>query len=139
MIVRLAARNMKHCIVHDVIYFVTLMTGIALVYAFYAVEDQFIMNELMEDDKIVFNMQYVMPGIGVILVVVLAFLLVYANHFLLNQRKKEFGVYMLLGMEKTGGSAFGRDGIGRCALHDCRYPAGDHHVPGVKRIHCRFV
>lgn len=100
MIVRLAARNMKHCIVHDVIYFVTLMTGIALVYAFYAVEDQFIMNELMEDDKIVFNMQYVMPGIGVILVVVLAFLLVYANHFLLNQRKKEFGVYMLLGMEK---------------------------------------
>ena len=78
----------------------TLMTGIALVYAFYAVEDQFILKELMEDDKIVSGMKYVMPGIGTMLVIVLAFLIVYANHFLMNERKKEFGVYMLLGMEK---------------------------------------
>ncbi len=100
MIARLAARNMRHHIVHDVVYFMTLMTGIALVYAFYAVEDQFILKELMEDDKIVSGMKYVMPGIGTMLVIVLAFLIVYANHFLMNERKKEFGVYMLLGMEK---------------------------------------
>ena len=100
MIVHLAAKNMKHCIVHDVVYFVTLMTGIALVFSFYAVEDQFVMKELMEDEKIFSKMQYVMPAIGVILCVVLAFLIVYANHFLLCQRKKEFGIYILLGMEK---------------------------------------
>lgn len=100
MIVRLAARNMKHHIVHDVVYFMTLMTGIALVYAFYAVEDQYILKELMEDDKIISGMKYVLPGIGTMLVIVLAFLIVYANHFLMNERKKEFGVYMLLGMEK---------------------------------------
>lgn len=100
MIVRLAAKNMKHCIVHDAVYFVTLMAGIALVYAFYAVEDQVVMKALMEDEKIFSKMQYVMPAIGVILAVVMAFLIVYANHFLLSQRKKEFGVYILLGMEK---------------------------------------
>ena len=38
--------------------------------------------------------------LSVFVAIVLAFLVMYANNFLIKRRKKEFGLYMLLGMEK---------------------------------------
>ena len=39
--------------------------------------------------------------VSVFVSVVLGFLIVYANNFLIRRRKKEFGIYMTLGMEKS--------------------------------------
>ena len=38
--------------------------------------------------------------VSVFVAVVLGLLIVYANNFLINRRKKEFGLYMTLGMSK---------------------------------------
>ena len=38
--------------------------------------------------------------VSIFVAVVLGFLIVYANNFLINRRKKEFGIYMMLGMKK---------------------------------------
>lgn len=38
--------------------------------------------------------------LSTMIAVVLAFLILYANQFLLKRRKKELGVYMMLGMKK---------------------------------------
>ena len=38
--------------------------------------------------------------VSVFVAVILGLLIVYANNFLINRRKKEFGIYMTLGMGK---------------------------------------
>ena len=38
--------------------------------------------------------------VSVFVAIVLGLLIVYANNFLINRRKKEFGIYMTLGMGK---------------------------------------
>ena len=38
--------------------------------------------------------------LSVLIAIVLAFLIIYANQFLLKRRKKELGIYMMLGMKK---------------------------------------
>ena len=38
--------------------------------------------------------------VSVFIAVILGLLIVYANNFLINRRKKEFGIYMTLGMGK---------------------------------------
>jgi putative ABC transport system permease protein len=42
----------------------------------------------------------IMGGVSVFVSFILGFLILYANRFLIRRRKKEFGVYMILGMEK---------------------------------------
>lgn len=39
-------------------------------------------------------------GISVVVAIILGFLIVYANNFLIRRRKREFGVYLTLGMSK---------------------------------------
>ncbi len=38
--------------------------------------------------------------VSVLVAIILGLLIVYANNFLINRRKKEFGIYMTLGMGK---------------------------------------
>lgn len=47
------------------------------------------------------TMSTFMSVLSVFVAVVLAFLILYANNFLIRRRKKEFGLYMLLGMPKS--------------------------------------
>ena len=45
-------------------------------------------------------MNNVLSGVSVFVSFILGFLIVYANQFLMKRRKKEFGIYMILGMSK---------------------------------------
>ena len=45
-------------------------------------------------------MLLLIDAVSVAVVFVLGFLIVYANNFLIRRRKKEFGIYLLLGMDK---------------------------------------
>lgn len=106
MTIRLAVKNMKRSIVSDIVYFVTLTLGVSLIYTFYAMTDQTMTNPVVSDNWMLtgpwwlYMLDYVFSAIGVIISAVLAFLVVYANNFLMKRRKKEIGIYMVLGMDR---------------------------------------
>lgn len=103
MILRLACKNMKKSMSDDVVYFVTLILGICMYYMFDAVSEQPVIREKLEDElshHLVRYVWYLLPAVRIIVLVVFAGLIVYANRFLMKRRKKEFGMYLLLGMNK---------------------------------------
>lgn len=98
---KLAFRNLKRSFKDYAIYFLTLIFGVCIFYAFNSIESQGIMLELSEVQKAAFGLvDQVMGYASVFISFVLAFLIIYANNYLIKRRKKEFGVYMTLGMDK---------------------------------------
>lgn len=98
---KLAFRNMKRSLKDYTMYFLTLVFGVCIFYTFNAIESQSIMMELSDMQKNAFELvDSVMGGISVFVALILGFLIIYANNYLIKRRKKEFGIYMTLGMEK---------------------------------------
>ncbi|WP_159649846.1 ABC transporter permease [Erysipelothrix aquatica] len=98
---KLAFRNVKKSYRDYSIYFITLMFSVALFYVFNSFEQQSTilkMNEMQGSMvKLLVNVMNVM---SVIVAAVFGFLILYANNFLIKRRKKELGLYTLLGMPK---------------------------------------
>lgn len=100
MYFKLAFKNIKKSYKNYVIYFLTLIFGICIFYTFNSIESQSIMMELNEQKQSAFMMaEQLMGYFSVFIAFVLGFLIVYANNYLIKRRKKEFGIYMTLGME----------------------------------------
>lgn len=100
MYFKLAFKNIKKSYKNYVIYFLTLIFGICIFYTFNSIESQSVMMELNEQKQSAFMMAEQLIGyISVFIAFVLGFLIVYANNYLIKRRKKEFGIYMTLGME----------------------------------------
>lgn len=98
---KLPIRNIKKSMKDYLIYFATLILGIALFYVFNAIEKQTAMLNLSNSGYDIMDIMFtVMDVVGVFVSFVLGFLIVYASNFLMKRRKKEFAVYMLLGMSK---------------------------------------
>lgn len=101
MLFKLSSRNLRKSIKDYMIYFVTLIIGVAVFYVFNAMEDQTVLLQVSKSTYDVIDlMNNMLAGISVFVSFVLGFLIVYASNFLLKRRKKEFGIYMLLGMGK---------------------------------------
>lgn len=101
MFYKLAFNNIKKSYKDYLIYFVTLTMGITLFYLFNSIESQKVMLKLSDAKsnslEIVFG---AMNFISVFISLALAFLMLYANRFLIKRRKKELGIYLLLGMDR---------------------------------------
>lgn len=98
---KLAFRNLKRSFKDYAIYFLTLVFGVCIFYAFNSIQSQGIMLDFSEVQKEAFEMvNQVMGYASIFISFVLAFLIIYANNYLIKRRKKEFGVYMTLGMDK---------------------------------------
>ena len=98
---KLAFRNLKRSFKDYAIYFLTLVFGVCIFYAFNSIQSQGIMLDFSEVQKEAFEMvDQVMGYASIFISFVLAFLIIYANNYLIKRRKKEFGVYMTLGMDK---------------------------------------
>ncbi|MBP5732568.1 MAG: FtsX-like permease family protein, partial [Lachnospiraceae bacterium] len=98
---KLAFTNMKKSVSDYVVYFITLIFGVAIFYIFNAIGDQALINDLSESGyEIVQTMISLLTGASIGVALVLGFLIIYANNFLIRRRKKEFGIYLLLGMGK---------------------------------------
>ena len=83
------------------IYFLTLVLGVAIFYMFNSLDSQQAMLEVSTSTREIIQLMISMLGyVSVFVAVVLGLLIVYANNFLINRRKKEFGIYMTLGMGK---------------------------------------
>ena len=103
MLAKLAFRNVRRSVRDYAIYFVTLVFGVAVFYAFNSVTGQSILFDLEDTATAsVFEMTGQMLGMfSVVIACVLGFLVLYANGFLIRRRKQEFGTYLMLGMNPS--------------------------------------
>ena len=101
MFFRLSLKNMKKSFKDYAIYFLTLILGVAIFYIFNSLDSQQAMSVLGSSTyEIIDFMIQMLGGVSVLVSFILGFLIVYANNFLIRRRKKEFGIYMTLGMGK---------------------------------------
>ncbi len=99
MLFKLSFENMKKSIKDYGIYFLTLVLGVAIFYMFNSLDSQEAMLQVSNSQRQMIQLMIEMLGmVSVFVAVVLGLLIVYANSFLINRRKKEFGIYMSLGM-----------------------------------------
>lgn len=102
MLYKISLNNIKKSIKDYAIYFFTLILGVAIFYTFNSIESQTVMlNVSKNTHDIIKLLTTVLDGISVFVSFVLGFLIIYATRFLIKRRKKEFGIYMTLGMSKT--------------------------------------
>ena len=101
MLLKLAVRNMRLSLRDYAIYFVTLLIAVTVFYAFNSVGDQQVMHDIAASDNtnVVEFTGYMMNTFSVVVAFVLGFLVIYANQLLINRRKREFGIYLVLGMK----------------------------------------
>ena len=101
MLFNLSLKNIKKSLKNYAIYFFTLILGVAIFYIFNSIESQTVMLKLSNSTKDIIQLiNNILSGVSVFVSFILGFLIVYANQFLMKRRKKEFGIYMTLGMSK---------------------------------------
>lgn len=99
MLARLALGNVRKSLADFGIYFLTVMLGVAVFYAFNSMTaQQGVLAFSQTQDKMFELLGMVIDGVSVFIAFVLVFLVVYANSFLVKRRKREFGLYLTLGM-----------------------------------------
>jgi len=97
---KLALRNIRRSVRDYAVYFITLLLGVALFYAFNSIESQQILFDLESSsgERQFETTQQILSMFSSVIACVLAFLILYSNRFLIRRRKQEFGTYLLLGM-----------------------------------------
>lgn len=101
MLFKLSFKNMKKSFKDYAIYFITLVLGVAIFYMFNSLDSQQAMLQVSQSQRDIITMMIrMLEFVSVFVAVILGLLIVYANNFLINRRKKEFGIYMTLGMGK---------------------------------------
>ena len=101
MLFKLSFKNMKKSFKDYSIYFITLVLGVAIFYMFNSLDSQQAMLQVSQSQRDIITMMIrMLEFVSVFVAVILGLLIVYANNFLINRRKKEFGIYMTLGMGK---------------------------------------
>ncbi|WP_028263457.1 FtsX-like permease family protein [Atopobium fossor] len=100
MLAKLAFRNVRRSARDYLVYFFTLTIGVAVFYAFntIAVQADFLKNDVRE---MVREIHGIVTGLTIFLAIITGFLMVYANNFLMRHRKKELGLYQVLGMPRS--------------------------------------
>ena len=99
---KLAFRNIKKSIKDYSIYFITLVIAISIFYLFNSLDSQTAMLALNESTKkMVQALVNVISSLSIFVAIVLGFLIVYANNFIIKRRKKEIGIYLMLGMSNV--------------------------------------
>lgn len=101
MYYKLAFRNVKKSLRDYLLYFLTLTFAVCIFYVFNSIEAQEVMLKISSSEKAILQtLTQVIDYISVFVSFILGFLIVSANHFLIRRRKKELGIYLLLGMKK---------------------------------------
>ena len=101
MLYKLSIKNIKKSIKDYGIYFFTLVFAVAMFYCFNSIDAQssmLVLNSAKYD--IIKALVQILSYVSVFVSIVLGFLIVYSNNFLIKRRKKEIGLYEILGMNK---------------------------------------
>ena len=84
------------------VFVITLVFGVCAFYAYASINDQTAVINLTElQSAAVSAVMRILSGVSVFVAVILGFLVVYANRFLVRRRKREFGIYLTLGMGRA--------------------------------------
>ncbi len=97
MFCKLALRNAKRSIKDYIIYLITVTVAFSFIFAFNLLSDA---KEILELSSMMENFKLVMYVVNVFIIFVVCFLINYTTKFMFQKRSKEFGTYMLLGIEK---------------------------------------
>lgn len=101
MYFKLSVRNVKRSFKDYFIYFLTLTFAVCIFYSFNSLEASEAMATLSSSQsEMLKSLMKLLSYVSIFVSVVLAFLILYANNFLVRRRKKELGLYMSLGMSK---------------------------------------
>ena len=101
MLFNLSLRNIKKSIKDYSIYFFTLVVAVAIFYLFNSIDAQESMLVLTSSKKdMIKSLVSILGYVSVFVSVILGFLIIYSNNFLIKRRKKEIGLYLTLGMSK---------------------------------------
>lgn len=101
MYFKLALHNVRKSVRDYTIYFLTLTFGVCLFYVFNSMKSQQAMMDISKSQILILNtFSDFMGGVSIFVSVILGFLIIYANKFLIKRRKKELGLYLTLGMER---------------------------------------
>ncbi len=102
MLAKIAAGNVRRSIKDFSVFFLTLMVGVCVFYAFDSIKYQTAVLSLTNDQRTsAETMLALIDAMSVFVAAVLGFLVVYANRFLIGRRKREFGIYLTLGMGRA--------------------------------------
>ncbi len=102
MFFKISKNNVKRSFKDYAIYFLTLTFGVCIFYSFNSIESQKALFSLNSgQSEIMTLINNLISGISVFISFVLCGLILYANNFLIKKRKKEFAIYMTLGMKKS--------------------------------------
>lgn len=101
MYFKLALRNVRKSYKDYMIYFLTLAFSVCLFYTFNSFQEQQAVVEMNSAQfSLMSGVTSIMAALSVIVAFILGFLILYANNFLIKRRKKELGIYTLLGMPR---------------------------------------
>lgn len=98
MFAKLAFRNMKRQIGNYMIYFITVTLTVALMFAIHSV---IYSRELQAYADAIKEMNDGLIMISLVIGLIVAFVLGYATSFMLKLRKREFGMYLTMGMTRA--------------------------------------
>lgn len=97
----MAVKNIRKSKKDYTVYFLTLIFSVAIFYVFNSVGDQSILKTVASSENQYLKLlTSIIEALSVFISFVLGFLIIYANSYLIKRRKKEFGVYLILGMRK---------------------------------------
>lgn len=97
MLCKLAWGNVRRAGRDYLVYLLTLTLGVTVFYAFNTISMQVDIAGI-DEEGLAQVMGSILGGLTYFLAGVMAFLMVYANNFIMKRRKKEFGLYQVLGM-----------------------------------------
>ena len=98
MLCKLAWGNVRRAGKDYLVYLLTLTLAVTVFYAFNTISVQ--AGIVLEEEGLPELLGGIMSGLTMFLAVVMGFLMVYANGFIMKRRKKEFGLYQVLGMSR---------------------------------------
>lgn len=102
MYATLSRRNAKISIRNYAIYFITLVLAIGLFYVFLALPQQDVIRFLHRyEGRAVMTLLKTLKYLAVFVLLGLFFLIRYANSFMLERRRREIGMYLILGMHQS--------------------------------------
>ena len=97
MLGKLSVRNAKRQAKDYIIYFITVIISVALMFSFNSIA---VSGDISELSTYMKDFGKAILGISVIIIFVMAWLINYTMKFMLEKRSKEFGIYQILGIEK---------------------------------------
>ena len=101
MLFKLAWGNVRRAGRDYLVYLLTLTLAVTVFYAFNTISVQVDIAGVTEQNAgMGETLGGIISGLTLFLAFVMGFLMVYANNFIMKRRKKEFGLYQVLGMSR---------------------------------------